>query len=858
VSESTSILGNSTITSRKTAERSSRTNIRTIQAQEVSLETAKTFYMLPNGVAKLRFNAAYGSNYKISLANSSQMGVKFDGVSTAFSGNVINKNLSAGSRIIDITGTNSSKLTSTITIEPDTVAATTASKATTIKGSESYLLKITSLSQVKALATGNSNVGVDKIFINNSWTTYSTYGTIAPTSALTHPFTLGNYYVILKNQSTAATSIAFTIAEPATLSINTAKSIAVNSGNYTYVKFTADSTGGKYNITASNSTGLAFTTLKSTGTNLSTVSGDFYPGYFFEIGFDAGNSYYVGIKNTSGATNTLTIKKSTDTLYQWQITGGTLGTVTTSTNTYELTRGYNYSLTLFANGVAVGNGTAIGNAYFGYDNQSTAYGVYSISNPLNNQITINANSPLGGNGIIVTAKMKNSLGQQVSVDTLKIVPKFEEKASITSINNTEDLSFNYSVPKYVYKFEYKIWPNNTVFTANIGASKAVSADTVTGTISFLSNYNSLNYTSVQTMHIDIIKIYYLNAFQQEVGVTKSILGATSFNNLFAGGSGTASSPYLISTLRHFNNIKHFAGSTGNGKYFKQTATLTFSGAHDLHTTSFYGTYDGGGNTITGIRYTINATPQHTDIGGLFGINYGTIKSLNIKKLTINSAVPDHSTESWISVGGVVATNYGLLSSVDVYDGSIITVNRMNSHTGGIVGYNMIVGGLYTTLTVSGTSRNYNVYGCDFGFSSGAESKVYSNGYVGGVVGVNNGNLYSSWAGSYAQVELYQIGANNRAIGGIVGYNNYGYVVSCNNRSTITYKSPKDENKDIAPMMGKIAGLNYGSGNLISSDQGGTLDAGNLITHNGFLGIGSYNQKKYFGAHYDQGIGLNNP
>jgi hypothetical protein len=245
---------------------------------------------------------------------------------------------------------------------------------------------------------------------------------------------------------------------------------------------------------------------------------------------------------------------------------------------------------------------------------------------------------------------------------------------------------------------------------------------------------------------------------------------------------------------------------------------------------------------------------------LFGINYGTIKSLNIKKLTINSVVPDHSTESWISVGGVVATNYGLLSSVDVYDGSTITVNRINSHTGGIVGYNMIVGGLYTTQTVSGTSRNYNMYDCDFGLSSGTASKVYSNGYVGGIAGVNNGNLYFCYSGSNASVELYQIDANNRAAGGIVGYNDYGYIVSCNNTSTIAFVNPSTaENKSITPYMGKIAGLNYGSYNLVSSSCGGTLDPGSLrLKTNGFLGIGNINQRIYVGAYCDQGIGLNNP
>ncbi|MDR0763883.1 MAG: hypothetical protein LBF01_05245, partial [Bacteroidales bacterium] len=75
--------------------------------------------------------------------------------------------------------------------------------------------------------------------------------------------------------------------------------------------------------------------------------------------------------------------------------------------------------------------------------------------------------------------------------------------------------------------------------------------------------------------------------------------------------------------------------------------------------------------------------------------------------------------------------------------------------------------------------------------------------MGGIAGVNaSGYIYDCETGSGSYVRLYQIGANSRAAGGIVGYNQYGRVEYSYNFATIAYINPKDENKSIAPMLGK--------------------------------------------------------
>lgn len=101
VTESTNIFtGNSTITSRKTSERSTKANIRTLQSQSIALETPRNFTLLPSGVTKFNFQAKYASDYVFNIANASQIDVKIDGIPVSFTNNQLSKFLSAGLHIL--------------------------------------------------------------------------------------------------------------------------------------------------------------------------------------------------------------------------------------------------------------------------------------------------------------------------------------------------------------------------------------------------------------------------------------------------------------------------------------------------------------------------------------------------------------------------------------------------------------------------------------------------------------------------------------------------------------------------------------------------------------------------------------
>ena len=125
---------------------------------------------------------------------------------------------------------------------------------------------------------------------------------------------------------------------------------------------------------------------------------------------------------------------------------------------------------------------------------------------------------------------------------------------------------------------------------------------------------------------------------------------------------------------------------------------------------FKGTFDGGGNTITGLT-----TAGTIDYQGLFGYSTGTIKNLGL--------VGGNSTGNY--VGGIVGSNSGTITSC--YNTGTVTGT---SNVGGIVGSNSgTITSCYNTGTVTGTS---NVGGIAGYANSGT---ILTNYYCGCSIGI---------------------------------------------------------------------------------------------------------------------------
>ena len=316
----------------------------------------------------------------------------------------------------------------------------------------------------------------------------------------------------------------------------------------------------------------------------------------------------------------------------------------------------------------------------------------------------------------------------------------------------------------------------------------------------------------------------------------------NYDTTFAGGTGTESDPYLISTARqlaglaYWTNISTSTTYNGSGVYYRQTADIDLSaywwdsiGASTSSTYYFQGHYDGDGHTVSGI-YTQPGSSTTYNYQGLFGYVRGT-SSTNRAEISnvgvINSNIQGYQYVGGIagyahytnitncyntgsvagsgeSVGGVVGRNYSSSTVSNSYNTG--TVTGSGSYVGGVVGYNYysIVTNSYNIGSVTGVSVVGGVVG--YSGSSSTVSNSYNTGTVtgsssvGGVVGRN----YSS----STVTNSYNIGSvtgSSGYVGGVVGYsyssstvsNSYntgsvtgvsgvGGVVGGNNSSTVSY------------------------------------------------------------------------
>jgi len=191
---------------------------------------------------------------------------------------------------------------------------------------------------------------------------------------------------------------------------------------------------------------------------------------------------------------------------------------------------------------------------------------------------------------------------------------------------------------------------------------------------------------------------------------------------FAGGSGTASDPYLVSNAREFNNIranldKHFRQIDNID--LKEYDSFAMFGSNNY---PFSGVYNGDKYIIE--NFDINM-PTTSGVG-LFAFNTGTIQNVRIQNAKVQGAE---------SVGALVGVNNGTISGVVV---NADVQGRVG--VGGVAGYND---------SIVGNSVNYGA----------VRATEY---YAGGIAGVNASFIRESYNAGYISADIY--------LGGIVGLN----------------------------------------------------------------------------------------
>ena len=188
------------------------------------------------------------------------------------------------------------------------------------------------------------------------------------------------------------------------------------------------------------------------------------------------------------------------------------------------------------------------------------------------------------------------------------------------------------------------------------------------------------------------------------------ISGSAESSLFAGGTGTAEDPYLISTadqlLALSATVNDGSAQGYPGQFFSLTADIDLAGVDwqpighmDLEDMSnyscmFFGTFDGQGHTISNVTF----SSDYPVCGvGVIGMNLGEVKNLTVKNVQI------HCTDTYsMAIGGVVGYNMGIVHDITLTGTNDISgVNATGGICGGSTGtvWNCAVDG--TTIHVLG-------------------------------------------------------------------------------------------------------------------------------------------------------------
>ena len=263
------------------------------------------------------------------------------------------------------------------------------------------------------------------------------------------------------------------------------------------------------------------------------------------------------------------------------------------------------------------------------------------------------------------------------------------------------------------------------------------------------------------------------------------------------GDGDSDSPYLVYTAEELNVIGQIPCIWD--KHFKVMADIDLSqytGTEFNIIAQFTGVFDGNGHMISNFTYDSNDTGYI----GLFGYLTGAVKDLGLIDPNIDAGtgwyvgslvgwlsggtvtgcyVEDGSVTGDYRVGGLVGLNYGTISNC--YSASSVSGV---SYVGGMVGENSrsrTITSCYSTASVSGEEYVGGLAGLNYGtindcYSTGSVTGDYR---VGGLVGLNYGTISNCYSASSVSGDGF--------VGGLVG-DNSRTISNCYSTGTVSGNS----------------------------------------------------------------------
>jgi hypothetical protein len=359
------------------------------------------------------------------------------------------------------------------------------------------------------------------------------------------------------------------------------------------------------------------------------------------------------------------------------------------------------------------------------------------------------------------------------------------------------------------------------------------------------------------------------------GTNNGTITATTLGNTYAmgliKGVGTVDSKYLggiagysSSTISNVYNAATISGQNGD------TASATdhdrvggIAGLNDGGTISnsyntgtvkgatYVGGISGGNwngsSTVTNSYSNAAIYGKYTNIGGLLGVNNGTLTATVLGNTYAAGSVTGTATDLSEGIGGLVGASNSSATVTNAYNSATVYAPG-NNGVGGIIGYNVSSGttnNVYNTGTITGSAVIGGLMGRN---ENGAITNSYNTGSV-IAAGVYAGSNYIGGVAGYTYnatvTNVYNTGTVNAGnttgtyIGGVIGLANTGSVISSvhNTGNVSSYSNATD----VAGVIGQMASgvtvtTAYNTGNVI----GGSTHVGGITGENIGVITNAYN------------------
>ena len=306
-----------------------------------------------------------------------------------------------------------------------------------------------------------------------------------------------------------------------------------------------------------------------------------------------------------------------------------------------------------------------------------------------------------------------------------------------------------------------------------------SKEVLAGTISV--NNNQVTFTADEALAGGVYKVTIVT---NKTGVDEVVFDEVRFN-----GTGTATDPYLVYSEADLLYLT--TNSFDKNTSAKLMANITINSVYSEKRGCIYdGKFDGNNKTVTiknnsGLFYELGENAEVYNLslkGSIAGsdpslgvlANYSSgyihnVKSLSVSVKSTGGKVNDIATLAKGGAGGIVGTNKakGRITACQV-------VNAQDNTINGKIGVGCVAGVNY------GKVYNMTIEGIVGAYNGNEISQTINNTFCGTVVGVNYGEVsqvYSEGKANSRRIDGGKEGDGANNIGGIVGYNAQGGVVS---------------------------------------------------------------------------------